>query len=237
MAIGGWRLLSSSASNARAVVAVDFTLAKVRAQANFGDLATHLPAAVTLWASDETGWPAEPGDPRAHLAAWRSRAAALGNFHAALGFCAGGALAGALAPAGARLVLFDPVLVSARTIVEHYADAVRRTGAEPDPVPDGDADADDLAARYAVVARKFLAGQGIPDAIVDQLCGRVAVNLRYLAMSRAAGLEGLRPDRLVVSRDHEVPAPLADVPCVRLDVSQDELLATPAAADAVVSGS
>ncbi|GAA3287774.1 hypothetical protein GCM10020218_052030 [Dactylosporangium vinaceum] len=216
-------------------MAVDFTLAKVRAQAGFGDLAPHLPGDCALWATDETGWPATPGDPHAHVAAWRDRAAGLGNFHAVLGFCAGGALAGALAPAGARLVLFDPVLVSSRTIAEHYADAVRRTGTEPDPIPDaGAADAEDLAARYAVVARKVLGDQGVPDSIIEQLGGRVAVNLRYLAMSRAAGYDNLRPDLLVLSRDHEVPAALAGAPAVRLEATQEQLLAAPAAAAAAV---
>ncbi|WP_433200164.1 hypothetical protein ACQP00_28275 [Dactylosporangium sp. CS-047395] len=231
MAIGGWRLLSS-ASKARTVVAVDFTLAKVRAQANFGDLAPHLPGDCAIWGTDETGWPTGPGDPREHLAAWRERSAALGNFHTALGFCAGGALAGALAGPGGRLVLFDPVAVTARTIAEHYADAVRRMGAEPEPEPGGDAD--ELAERYGVVARKVLGEQGVPDSIAGELCARVGANLRYLAMCRAAGLDGLAPDLVVLSRDHELPAALADRPQLRLDVPQERLLAEPGAARAAM---
>ncbi len=232
MAIGGWRLLSS-ASTARTVVAVDFTLANVRAQANFADLAPLLPVDCAVWASDETGWPAVPGDPRDHLAAWRDRTAALGNFHAALGFCAGAALAGHLG-GDARLVLFDPVDVSSRTIAEHYAGAVRRMGAEPDAPPD--ADADDLAERYAVVARKTLGEQGVPDSIAAEVCARVAAHLRYLAMCRAAGLDGLRPDLVVLSRHHELPAALAGASLLRLDVAQERLLAEPAAARAAVPG-
>ena len=72
---------------------------------------------------------------------------------------------------------------------DQYADAVRRMGAEPDAPPE--ADADDLAERYAVVARKALGEQGVPDSIATDLCARVAANLRYLAMCRAAGLGGL----------------------------------------------
>nr|BFE58936.1 hypothetical protein GCM10020063_034620 [Dactylosporangium thailandense] len=232
MAIGGWRLLSS-ASSARTVVAVDFTLAKVRAQANFGDLARHLPQDWAVWGSDETGWPAAPGDAHEHLDAWRERTAALGNFHAALGFCAGAALAGFLAR-DARLVLFDPVLVSARTIAEHYAGAVRRLGAEPGSEPDDDAET--LAGRYAVVARKALGEQGVPDSIAAELCGRVAANLRYLDMARTAGLDVLEPDLVVLSRDHEPPAALARFPRLRLDVPQERLLADPAAGRATAAG-
>lgn len=213
-------------------MAVDFTLAKVRAQANFGDLAPHLPGDWAVWGSDETGWPAAPGDPATHLAGWRARTAALGNFHAVLGFCAGAALAGALAGPDRRLVLFDPVDVDARTIAGHYAAAVRRMGAEPGAEPG--ADADDLAERYAVVARKTLGEQGVPDSIAADLCARVAANLRYLAMGRAAGLGGLAPDLVVLSRDHELPPVLQGRPQLRLDVPQENLLADPAAARAAV---
>jgi len=228
--IRGWRLLSGSIST-RTVLAVDFTLAKVRAQANFGDLAPHLPPDCAVWGSDETGWPAAPGDAREHFAQWRERTAALGSFHAVLGFCAGAALAGSLA-GDARLVLFDPVAVSSATIAEHYAAAVRRMGAQPDAPPD--ADVDDLAERYAFVAGKALREQGVPDSIAAELCARVAANLRYLAMCRVVGLDGRRPDLVVLSRDHELPAVLAGCPQLRLDVSQEQLLAEPGAAHAAV---
>jgi hypothetical protein len=212
-------------------VAVDFTLAKVRAQANFADLAQHL-VGCAVWASDETGWPATPGDARTHLDDWRARTAALGNFHAVLGFCAGAGLAASLA-GDARLVLFDPVVVSSPTIAGHYADAVRRMGAEPDAPPD--AGVEDLAERYAVVARKALGERGVPDSITAELSARVAANLRYLAMCGAAGLDGRRPDLVVLSKDHEVPAGLHGCPQVRLDVAQERLLAEPEAARAAVS--
>jgi hypothetical protein len=84
------------------------------------------------------------------------------------------------------------------------------------------------------VARKALGEQGVPDSIAADLCARVAANLRYLAMCRAAGLDGLRPDLVVLSRDHELPPALAGSPQVRLDVGQDQLLAEPAAARAAV---
>jgi hypothetical protein len=233
VAIGGWRLLSG-ASRTQTVVAVDFTVAKVRAQANFGDLARHLPDDCAVWASDETGWPAEPGDAREHLAAWRARADGLGKFHVALGFCAGANLAAALTGADASmLVLYDPVTVSTRTIADHYEAAVRRVGAEP-ALPE-DAGAGAFAEHYATVARKTLAEQGVPDVIADQLCARVAANLYYLAMCRAAGLDGARPDLVVLSRDHELPAALAGAPRLRLDVTQEQLLAEPAAAHAAVA--
>jgi hypothetical protein len=233
VAIGGWRLLSG-ASKARTVVAVDFTLAKVRAQANFGDLARHLPDDCSVWASDETGWPAEAGEVPEHLAAWLARADDLGKFHVALGFCAGANLAAALTSVdGPALVLYDPVTVSTRTIAEHYEAAVRRVGAEP--VLPEDAGAGAFAEHYATVARKTLAEQGVPDGIADQLCARVAGNLHYLAMCRAAGLDGARPDLVVLSRDHELPAALAGAPQLRLDVTQEQLLAEPAAARAAVA--
>ncbi|MEV0127903.1 hypothetical protein AB0H83_05475 [Dactylosporangium sp. NPDC050688] len=231
MSIGGWRLLGG-ASGTRTVAAVDFTLAKVRAQANFADLAPHLPPDCAVWGSDETGWPAAPGDARAHVAEWRQRSAALGNVHAVLGFCAGAALAGDLAARRARLVLFDPVTVAPGTVVEHYAAAVRRMGAEPDAPPD--TGVEDLAEQYAVVARKALGEQGVPDSITADLCARVAANLRYLAMCAAVGLDGLRPDLVVLSRDHGLPEALRDSPRLRLDVSQEQLLAEPAAARAAV---
>jgi hypothetical protein len=245
VAIGGWRCLRDGA-DAGAVLCVDFTLAKVRAQANFADLAPRLPGDRAVWGSDETGWPVAAGDIRMQLERWLSDAAAIGDARALMGFCAGASLAGALARAARRrpaVVLFDPVTVGPRTMLDQYAAAASRMGgaaAVPDP---GDHDpgghdlgglepgalAAELAERYAVAARAACRAQGVPEPIAEQLCRRVAANLRFLALCATAGLSDA-PDLVVLSRAHEVPAVLRGAPQVRLDVSQQELLASPDAA-------
>jgi hypothetical protein len=255
VAIGGWRCLRDGA-DAGAVLCVDFTLAKVRAQANFADLAPRLPGDRAVWGSDETGWPVAAGDIRMQLERWLSDAAAIGDARAVMGFCAGASLAGALARAARRrpaVVLFDPVTVGPRTMLDQYAAAASRMGgaaAVPDPAghdpgghdpgglePGGHdlgglepgALAAELAERYAVAARAACRAQGVPEPIAEQLCRRVAANLRFLALCATAGLSDA-PDLVVLSRVHEVPAVLRGAPQVRLDVSQQELLASPDAA-------
>lgn len=246
MGIHGWRLLRAG-SGPGALLSVDFTLAKVRAQANFGDLAPALPAEQAVWASDENSWPSSAGRSSAQLDAWlRLGAEVAVAVNGVLGFCASASLAGALAgrlvDAGGSaptVVLFDPVTVGARTLTDQWAQAVvrmRPSTGEPPAVPDPPADLSDLATvladRYAAVAAPVCAAQGVPASITDQLCRRVETNLRFLTLCAAAGSGPLTADLLVLSRDHEVPPSLRGVPAVRIDATQNELLAHPDAARA-----
>jgi hypothetical protein len=243
--IHGWRLLRAG-SGPGAVLSVDFTLAKVRAQANFGDLAPALPAEYPVWATDETSWPSSAGLAGEQVKAWlRTGTEVAAPVSGVLGFCASaslaGALAGRLAEAGGStppVVLFDPVTVGAQTLLDQFDAAMRRmrpsTGesAVPDPPTDLSALATLLADRYAATATEVCAGQGVPASIIDQLCRRVETNLRFLTLCATAGLGPRSADLLVLSREHEVPPPLRGVRAVRIDATQNELLAHPDAARA-----
>ena len=239
----GWRRLQPG-SGAGALIAIDFTLAKVRAQANFADLAAQLPAQYSIWGSDETGWPSVPGDPRGQLDEWLARAAQVdAPVRAVLGFCASATLALALAEhlaaagqAAPAVVLFDPVTVGARTLMDQAREAMSHLaaghGPSAEPVDlDNDIDigldnvATRLAARYAERAAAVGIAQSIPASIVDQLCRRVSANLRFLTMCGSATTAERRPDLLVLSRDHRVPSPWRDAPEVRLGVGRNDLLA------------
>jgi thioesterase domain-containing protein len=248
MDLDGWRRLRPG-STPGVLLAVDFTLAKVRAQANFDDLAHRLPAGPALWCTDGSGWPATGGDPAAHLRQWLNRTRDLtdradtGDVRGVLGFCAGATLAGALAADLADrgqappLVLLDPTEPDAQTMVETCDAAVRNMSAEPGPAPPDTGDLDTLATllteRYAAAAGPVCAAQGIPSAIAEQLRRRVETNLRYLALSATAGLGHAGAALLVLSRDHEVPARWRGARHVRLDAGQNELLAASGAARAV----
>jgi hypothetical protein len=250
------------------VLTVDFTLAKVRAQASFADLAPQLPDGTTVWGTDESAWPRTAGAPAMQLAEWLDEPASDGLVRAVLGFCASASLAGALAArlaarhgATPRLVLFDPVAVGPHTMIDQAGDSIRRLGNHV--VFDNGVDTDDvdldglatrLADRYTQAAGAVGAAQRIPPAIVDQLCQRVAANLRFLTMAAAAwSAERLTPDLVVLSRDHEAPEAIigelrrrqpahqargaaetrSGEELVRLPVTQDVLLADAGAAAAV----
>jgi hypothetical protein len=252
VAVDGWRLLRVG-SGPGAVLGVDFTQAQVRAQANFGDLAPHLPDEYAVWGTDESAWPATAGSPRAHLAAWLGRSCELGTaVRGVLGFCASASLACSLAGRVAEtvglappVVLFDPVTVGAQTLVDQFDEALSRMVTvageaavhaarvhHSDRVGERDLAelATLLARRYAAVAGPACADQGIPATITDQLCQRVETNLRFLAMCATAGFEPPEPAVLVLSRGHGVPPALCGGREVRLDVGQNELLADPYAA-------
>jgi hypothetical protein len=231
------------------LLTVDFTLAKVRAQANFADLAGGLPDGPAVWGTEESCWPVTGGDPAIELEQWlrrtREAVGAGGTVRGVLGFCAGAGPAGALAAALAEgdgppppLVLLDPVAANAHTMTEQCEAAARRmTATPPQAAPPGTEDLDRLATllteRYAAVAGPVCAEQRIPAPIVEQLRLRVEANLRYLALCATAGLSRADPALLVLSRDHGVPPRLRGARAVRLEVSQNELLADSGAARAV----
>jgi hypothetical protein len=260
----GWRRLRDAGAGADVVLTVDFTVAKARAQAGFAELAPQLPDRFAVWSTDEKSWPTTPGDPSAQLAQWLDSGDFAGPVGAVFGFCASASLAGALAAHLAardgiapRLVLFDPVAVGPRTMVDQASESIRRLGTwEPDNDVDtvGDsADLDVLATRlierYTYAAALVGGAQSIPQAIVEQLCERVSANVRFLALAAIAwSARRLAPDLTVLSRDHELPRALADAivapdrdmspgraasALLRLPVTQDELLADPGAAAAL----
>jgi hypothetical protein len=248
--IDGWRLLRPGSAPG-AVLTIDFTLARVRAQANFGDLARLLPEGPAVWGTDESCWPATGGPPGRQLEQWLSRSRGFGGgVRGVLGFCAGASLAGALA-AGLGgdgpvppVVLLDPVAADAQTMIDACGDATRRmagTGgaaglaALPDPRAADDLDglATLLTEGYAAVAAPVCAAQRIPQPIVAQLRQRVGTHLRYLALCATAALDRAGVAVLVLSRDHAVPARLRGAREVRLAAGQNELLADPGAALAV----
>lgn len=232
------------------MLCVDFTLAKVRAQANFGDLAPGLPGEYAVWGTDETGWPTSAGAPGKQLAQWLDRGGdSAAPVRAVLGFCGAASLATTLASAvgsAPQVVLFNPVTVNGQTMVDQFDASLRRVAgtvdeaalraARADLPTSGDLDelGTLLARRYAAVAGAACAAQGVPPSIVDQLCQRVETNLRYLALCATASLDTARPTLLVLSRDHAgSPAQLRGVPEVRVDATQNELLSHPDAARAV----
>jgi hypothetical protein len=142
--LDGWRLLRPG-SGPGVVLSVDFTLARVRAQANFGDLARLLPEGPAVWGTGETCWPTASGSPTVQLEHWLRRSRDFGGeVRAVLGFCAGASLARALAdrladsgdPAPA-VILLDPVAANAQTMIDQCDIAVRRIAAAPGGAPSG----------------------------------------------------------------------------------------------------
>jgi hypothetical protein len=240
----GWRLLRAGAGS-EAVLGVDFTQARVRAQAGFAQLAPMLPELYAVWGTTEEGWQL-PGDPAARLSGWLAASAAL-PARAVLGYCAGASLACALARhlAAPDLVLFDPSVAGPLTLYHQFdaalgslaavlteaevtaaRDAARR---EADRADDLDALAAALAGRYAALARPACASQGVPASIADQMCARLATHLGYFALSAAAELTYPADTLVVLSADHDPP--LRGGRVVRLPVGRDALLGARAAAD------
>lgn len=259
MSPDGWQVLR--AGSGPAVLAVDFTQAQVRSGPGFRKLAALLPPPHPVIGSDETRWMELAGDdPAGWLAGWSADAGAFGDgIHAVFGYCAGAALAVALAHRAGRhgaqppVVLFDPTTVTATTLYEQFHDALDGLAG---PAPDADlraARADgrtDLAAtgagatdpralahlaallsdRYAAVARPACAAARIPPAIADQLCRRLLTYLRYLVLSSTATHPPPEAAVLVLSADHQPPPTCAGHTQVRLDIGQADLLGDPAAA-------
>lgn len=204
------------------MLTVDFTVAKVRAQASFADLAPHLPDRFSVWSTDESAWVPGPASSAQQLTDWLDSATGLDvPVRAVLGFCGGASLAAALAARLATrgpapmLVLFDPVTVGSRTMIDQTLDSMHRLGsfAVSDNGIDNDSedgDLDQLAARlaqqYAHAAAVVGRERRIPAVIVDQLCQRVAANLRFLTLASVAWSAPRRaPDLVVLSREHTAP--------------------------------
>jgi hypothetical protein len=248
----GWRLIrdgdGGGDDDGGAVLCVDFTQARVRAQAGFVDLAALLPAGPRVWGSDERSWRDATAPP-----AWLDGAPDPGA-RSVLAFCAGAALACALARhlgertgAPPRVVLFDPTVATGRTLHEQFeasvagvargadADEVARArdgarrdlDAEPDPARLGAL----LVRRYAALAEPACAAQGVPAAIAAQLCERFATHLRYLALAASTPLEPPPGALAVLSAEHR-PPPLGPATPLRVDAAAPALLADPRAAAA-----
>src|SRR5690606_31046709 len=126
-------------------------------------------------------------------------------------------LAARLATSGPApmLVLFDPVTVGSRTMINQTLDSMQRLGAfaaSDNDIDNGsdESDLDGLAARlaqqYAHAAAVVGRDRRIPAVIVDQLCQRVAANLRFLTLAAVAWSTPRRaPDLVVLSREHTAP--------------------------------
>jgi hypothetical protein len=159
VALGPWRLLRPGTGPI--VLCVDFTQARARAQAGFADLATLLPERYAVWGTEEAAWRSgwsRPEPAIESLVAGRPDGAVAG----VLGYCAGGALARAIArqlahrdAARTPVVLFDPVAVTARTLLDSYDASVRSIAAvapraDPPPAPDHPAAPDPASAPAAL---------------------------------------------------------------------------------------
>lgn len=251
MPFSGWRLLRAGAGP-QAVIGVDFTQERVRAQAGFAQFAAMLPEPYAVWGTVEEGWQL-PGDPATRLSTWLAAAEAL-PARAVFGYCAGSSLACALARHLAErtggavdLVLFDPSVTGALTLYYQFDAALgslaavlgevevtaARAAAERESAeaPDLDTLATALTRRYTALAGPACATLGVPESIVDQMSARLATHLGYYALSAAAELD-YPPDALVVlSERHEPPGP--EGRHLRLPVDQNSLLGDPSAARAV----
>ncbi|MEQ4305628.1 hypothetical protein ABNF97_30325 [Plantactinospora sp. B6F1] len=257
MSSEGWRLLRPGAGPG--LLAVDFTPAQARTGAGFTDLARLLPEPYPVWGTEEAGWKtvaaASVDSPGGGLDAWLDRdLPASGGTAGILGYCAGAALACALARRLADrhgiappVVLFDPAEVTPETLYDQFGTALdglaaalpaaevrsAREAARRDVRTESDLSrlAARLSDRYAALARPACAGQGVPPSIADQLCARIDTYLRYLLLSAAAPAGAPGPVLVVLSAGHEPPPiPGADRE-VRLEVPQPGLLADVRAAE------
>ncbi|MEE6260941.1 hypothetical protein [Plantactinospora sonchi] len=259
MAFDGWRALRPG--DGPVLLGVDFSTARSRTVAGFADLAALLPEPYAVWGTDESTWrdvgrsPDDP--PGAALSDWLDRTApTVGEPGGLLGYCAGAALAGALArrlaqgrPTAPPVVLLDPSTVTAETLYDQFnsaLDGIAGVLPEAEVRAARTAGRDDmsellelprlaarLSDRYAALARPACAAQGVPATIADQLCGRVDTYLRYLLLSSAAPLDVPDTALVVLSATHE-PPPLPGVRQVRLDVPRERLLAEPRVAEVTV---
>jgi len=241
---------------------VDFTQARVRAQAGFADLADLLPAGPAVWGSDERAWRPDPAgrmsldDSREE---WLAGAAELvgglgGGVRAVLGFCAGAAPACALAHRLGRrdgtpppVVLFDPTAATARTLHEQFEAALGALARGADA-----ADVD----RARDAARRDLAAEPDPARLADLLVGHygalaepacaaqgvpaaIAAQLtdRFATHLRYLALAAGTPldpppGAVAVLSAGHAPPPLGATTLLRLDADATALLADPRAAAA-----
>lgn len=230
------------------MLSIDFTVAKVRGQASFADLAPQLPEGFAVWGTDQDAWSTERGDVWAHLDAWLDQGSpADGPVRAVFGFCGAAALACALArrlagPQTPAVVLFDPVQVGPSNMLAQLTDSLRQLAGPAGQDPDFDVGVslDDLAhldvgevaevltKRYTVRAAEVGAARSIRPATMADLCRRFEAYLRYLALCSAAwSRERVVPSRIVLSRGHDVPSEMVDVPAVPVDASEHVLLGHP----------
>lgn len=235
------------------ILSIDFTVAKVRGQASFADLAPHLPDGYAVWGTDQDAWSTGPGDLWAHLDAWLDHGREVDSpVRAIFGFCGGASLACALAHrlGGSPtpvVVLFDPAVVGPRNMLAQLTDSLRQlagpAGREPDfdigISPDDIAHLDvgevaqTLTKHYAVRAAEVGAARSIRPATMADLCRRFEAYLRYLALCSAAwSRERVTPGLVVLSRGATVPPELGDVPAVSVDTPQHVLLGHPETARA-----
>ena len=235
------------------MLSIDFTVAKVRGQASFADLAPQLPEGYTTWGTDESAWPTTSGELHAQLDAWLDGGCAVdAPVRAVFGFCGAGALAPVLAHrlAGEEtpaVVLFDPIVVGPQNMIDQATDSLRQlagpVGAEPDFDPGlpkeelADLDVSELATslsgHYSTRAAEVGAARSIRASTVADLCRRFEAYLRYLALCSAAwSVERVEPDLIALSRGHGVPPEMSDIPVVRVDATEHALLAHPDSARA-----
>lgn len=230
------------------MLSIDFTVAKVRGQASFVDLAPQLPEGFGMWGTDEDAWSGS-GDLRTQLDAWLGHGSPVeAPVRAIFGFCGAAALACALAhrlaaPQPPAVVLFDPVEVGPRNMLAQLTDSLRQLaggresdfdiGISVDDIDHRDVGelAETLTKHYTVRAAEVGAARSIRPATMADLCRRFESYLRYLALCTAAwSLERVPPSRIVLSRGHGVPADMADVPAVPVDATEHVLLGHPEAA-------
>lgn len=232
------------------MLSIDFTVAKVRGQAGFADLAALLPEGFATWGTDEDAW-AGSGDLRAQLDAWLDRSGQVDSpVRAIFGFCGAAGLACALAhrlggPHTPAVLLFDPVVVGPQNMLAQLTDSLRQLAGPAGQDPEFDTGVSDediahldvgevaevLTKHYAVRAAEVGAARSIRPSTMADLCRRFEAYLRYLALCTAAwSRERVRPTLVALSRGHEAPAELADAPVVHLDTTQHVLLGHPDAA-------
>lgn len=233
------------------MLTIDFTVAKVRGQAGFADLAPLLPDGFAVWGTDEDSWSAGPGDLQTQLDAWLARASQIDSpVRAIFGFCGGASLACALArrlggPHPPAVVLFDPAVIGPLNMLAQLTDSLRQlagpaghqdeldTGISSDDIAHLDVGevAELLTKHYSVRAAEVGAARSIRPATMADLCRRFEAYLRYLALCTAAwSRERVAPALIALSRGHDVPPELAGAPVVPVDATQHVLFAHPEAA-------
>jgi hypothetical protein len=248
----GWRILRGGSGHG-AVLTIDFTVAKVRGQASFADLARNLPDGLATWGTDQDAWLMVAGELGEQLERWLVDGCAVDTpVRAMLGFCGAAALAPVLAHriGGDRppaVVLFDPIVVGPQNMIDQTTDSLRQlAGAaglatpleEAVPAPElADLDVGELATSltriYATRAAEVGAAKSIRASTVEDLCRRFEGYLRYLALCAAAWSQPrVAPDLIALSRGHDAPPVYADTPVVRVDATQHVLLGHPDAGGA-----
>jgi hypothetical protein len=244
--MSSWSSLQDGAPGGPAVLAVDFEPG--RGDAGFPDMVPHLPGDLTVLATEA---PRRSTVDRA-LTEWLAEApVGDGRVAAVLGFCAGATVAswlayeigkGAPAPA---LVLLDPSRADAGLLRAEFvkaASGLLRAAGEPAVEPAaGEADlpalADQLSAEYAGIVRRVAPIIEVDDDLAEDLAGRFADYLRYLAVAGGTAWPPVTDEErtltLVSARfDGDTPMPGRRV---RMDVERADFLADRGVALAVTA--